>query len=146
MAILRSNLSLKRLSARQQEKYDNVTRCYICRQEFVKGEANGPKVCDRDNITGWFINAAHRQCNLKRPIRFKIIEFVHNFRGYDEHLIVSKFNKRPDRKIKVIGLNMDKYFQVECTKDMVFCDFLHFLPASLEQLAASLAKVGCGYF
>ena len=29
---------------------------------------------------------------------------------------------------------------------MVFCDSLQFLPVSLEQLAASLAKVGCWYF
>ena len=29
---------------------------------------------------------------------------------------------------------------------MVFCDSLQSLPASLEQLAASLAKVGRGYF
>ena len=29
---------------------------------------------------------------------------------------------------------------------MVFRDSLRFLSVSLEQLAASLAKVGCGYF
>ena len=77
---------------------------------------------------------------------FKIPVFFHNFRGYDAHLIVHEFEKRPDREIKVIGKNMEKYLQVEWGKNMVFRDSLQFLPASLEQLAISLAKVGRGYF
>ena len=40
---------------------------------------------------------------------------------------------------------MGKYLQVEWGKNMVFRDSLQFLPASLEQFAASLAKVGRGY-
>ena len=146
VAILRTNRTIKRLSARQQEEYDNATRCYICRHEFVEREAKGPKVRDHDHITGWFINAAHRQCNLERPICFTIPVFVHNFRGYDAHLIVQEFGKRPDREIKMIGQNMEKYLQVECSTNMVFRDSFRFLPAFLEQLAASLAKVGRGYF
>ena len=41
---------------------------------------------------------------------------------------------------------MEKYLQVEWKTNMVFRDSLQFLPASLEQLAASLAKVSRGYF
>ena len=40
--ILRTNRAMKRLSARQQVKYDNATRCYTCRYEFVEGEAKSP--------------------------------------------------------------------------------------------------------
>ena len=137
---------MKRLSARQQEEYDNATRCYICRHEFLEGEAKGSKVRDHDHITGWVIGAAHHQCNLERPVSFKILVFFHNFRGYDAHLIVHEFGKRPYREIKVIGQNMEKYIQVEWGKNMVVRDSLQFLPASMEQLAASLAKVGRGYF
>ena len=36
VAILQTNLAMKRLSARQQEEYYNATRCYICRHEFVE--------------------------------------------------------------------------------------------------------------
>ena len=72
--------------------------------------------------------------------------FVHNFRGYDAHLIVHEFKKRPNREIKVIGQNMEKYLQVEWGNNMVLRDSLQFLPALLEQLAASLAKVNHGYF
>ena len=75
VAILRTNRPMKRLSARQQEEYNNATRCYICRHEFVEAEANSPKVRDHNHITDWFIGAAHRQCNLERPVSFKIIVF-----------------------------------------------------------------------
>ena len=103
---------MKRLSARQQEEYNNAIRCYICYHEFVEGEAKGPTVRDYDDITGWFIGAAHRQCNLERPVSFKIPVLFHNIRGYDAHLIVHEFGKRPDREIKVIGQNMEKYLHV----------------------------------
>ena len=146
VAILLTNRAINRLSARQQKEYDNTTRCYICRHEFVEGKAKGPKVWDHDHITGWFIGAAHRKCNLERPVSFKIPVFFQNFRGYDAHLIVHEFGKRPDREIKVIGQNMKKYLQVEWGQNMVFRDTLQFLPASLKNLAASLAKVGRGYF
>ena len=145
-AILWTNRAMKRLSASQQEKYENATRCYICRHDFVEGEAKCPKVRDHDHITGWFIGAAHRQCNLKRPVSFKIPVFFHNFCGYDAHLIVHEFEKRRDRKIKVIIQNMETYLQVEWEKNMVFRDSLQFLPAFLKQLEASLAKVGLGDF
>ena len=42
VAILRTNRAMKRLSARQQEEYNNATRCYICRHEFVEGEERAP--------------------------------------------------------------------------------------------------------
>ena len=103
VAILRTNRAMKRLSCRQQEEYDNATRCYICRHEFEEGEAKGPKVRDHNHITGWFISAAHRKCNLDRPVSFKMPVFFHNFRGYYAHLIVHEFGKRPEREIKVIN-------------------------------------------
>ena len=72
---------MNRLSARQHEENGNATRCYIYRHEFVKGEAKGPKVRDHDHITSWFIGVAHCQCNLERPVCFKIPVFFHNFPG-----------------------------------------------------------------
>ena len=68
VAILRTNRAMKRLNANQQEKYDNATRCYICRHEFIVREAKGSKVRDHDHSTGWFIGAAHRQDILERPV------------------------------------------------------------------------------
>ena len=91
VAILLTNRAMKRFSARKTEEYDNATRCYICSHEVVEGEAKGLKVRDHDHITGWLIGVAHRRCYLERPVSFKITVFVHNFRGYDAHLIVHEF-------------------------------------------------------
>ena len=130
------------LCARQQKKFNNATRCSICRHEFVEGEAKGPKVRDYNHIIGCFISAAHRQCNLERPVCFKNQVFFHNFCLYNANLIGHEFGKRPDRVIKVIGQNMEKHLQVEWGPNMVFRDALQFLSALLKQLASSLAKVG----
>ena len=142
IAVLIRNLKMKCLNIQQQAEFNNATRCYLCRQEFNNDEPKGPKVRDHDHITGEFLGAAHRQCNLERPVSFQIPVFFHNFRGYDSHLIVHEFNTRPDRKIKVIGQNMEKYLQVQWGDNIVFRDSLQFLPASLEQLVVSLNKTG----
>ena len=60
VAILRTNRAINRLSVRQQEEYDNATRCYIFRHEFVESEAKGPQVRDHDHITCRLIGAAHK--------------------------------------------------------------------------------------
>ena len=83
---------------------------------------------------------------MERPVSVGIPVSYHNFRGYDAHLIVYEFGKRPEREIKVIGQNMEKYLQVELGKNIVFHDALQFLPASLEKLTTSLANTGRGNF
>ena len=137
---------MKCMSGQKREEYENAKKCYICRHTFEEDNPKGPKVRDHDHITGFFLGAEHRQCNLERPVSFRIPVFFHNFRGYDAHLIVHEFGKRPDREIKVIGQNMEKYLQVEWGKNMVFRDSLQFLTTSLEQLTAMLAKTGRGNF
>ena len=143
---LRTNRPMKRMSAQKREEYKNAMECYIFRHAFEEGDPKEQMVRDHDHITGFFLPAAHRQCNLERPVSFRIPVFFHNFRGYEAHLIVHEFRKRPDREIKVIGQNMEKYLQVEWGKNMVFHDSLQCLTASLEQLTASLAKTVCGNF
>ena len=68
--------------------------------------------------------------------------FFHNFRGYDSHLIVHEFPNIQDRKLKVIGQNMEKYLQVQWGANIVFHDSLQFLPSSLDSFVKSLAKTG----
>ena len=82
----------------------------------------------------------------KAPGLFPDPGLLHKFCGYDAHLIVHEFGKRPDRDIKVIGQNMEKYLQVEWGNNIVFCNSLQFLPASLELLTAFLGKTGHGNF
>ena len=98
---------MKRICAQKPDEYENATKCYICNHAFEKNNVNEPKVCDYDHITGFFYGAAHCQCNLERPVCFRIHIIFKNFRGYDAHLIVNKFEKRQDGKIKVICQNME---------------------------------------
>ena len=102
---LRTNRPMKRMSAKKREEYENATQCYICRHAFEEDDLKRPKVRDHDHIMGFCLNAAHRQCNLERPVCFRIPFFFHNFCGYDADLIVHEFGKRPDHEIKVIGQN-----------------------------------------
>ena len=103
---------MKSLNMRQQAKFYNATHCYHCRHQFTKHELIGPKVCDHDHITGYFLGAAHQQCNLERNISFKIPVFFHNFRKYNKHFIGYEFEIRLDVEIKEIFQNMKKYLQV----------------------------------
>ena len=143
---LRTNRPMKRMSAQTREEYENAMDCCICRHPFEEGDPKEPKVRGHDNITGFILGAAHRQCNLERLVSFKIPVFFNNFRGYDAHLIVHEFGKRPDSEIKVISQNIKKYLQVEWRKNMVVRDSLQFLTAFLEQLTASFAKTSGGNF
>ena len=63
------------MSALKREEYENATECNICRQPFEENDLKGLKVRDHDYITGFFIGAAHRQCNLERPVGFRIPVF-----------------------------------------------------------------------
>ena len=105
--VLMQNLKMNRLNVHYQVVSDNSTRYYMCRHDFIENETKGLKVRDHDHITGDLLGAAHRTCNLERPVSFKIPVFVNNFGKYDSHLIVHELKTRPDREIKVIGQNMD---------------------------------------
>jgi hypothetical protein len=73
---------------------------------------------------------------------FDIPVFFHNFRGYDTHLIMTAQSnpQSRDRKLEVIGQNMERYIQFKWGKNIVFRDSLMFLTSSLESLVQSLRK------
>ena len=103
---LKKNRAINRLNVRKTEKFNKATRCYIWRNEFVEGEAQGFNVLDQDHITGTFIGVSHRQCYLERFYPLKIPVFCYNFRGYNAHIFVHDFGKRPYRRIKIIDQNI----------------------------------------
>ena len=142
MEYLKLHCPMRPLSFQQETEHDNAINCYLCRQPFQVVDPRGGKVRDHDHITGYYLGAAHRQCNIERPVKYLIPVFFHNFRGYDSHLIVHQFRFHKNREIKVIGQNMEKYLQIQWGKNMVFRDSLQFLCSSLEALASSLAKSG----
>ena len=139
---LKQNIQMKPLSFRENKEFELATMCYLCRQPFQQNDPRGWKVRDHDHITGNYLGVAHRQCNIERPVQYLIPVFFHNLRGYDGHLIVHQFRLHPEREIKVIGQNMEKYLQIVWGKNIVFRDSLQFFFSSLEALASSLSKSG----
>ena len=113
---LKQNIPMKPLTMQQNLDFEQATLCYLCRQLFCQNDPRGYKVRDHDHLTGNYIGAAHRQCNIERPVNYLIPVFFHNFRGYDGHLIIHQFQCYPEREIKVIGQNMEKYLQIQWEK------------------------------
>ena len=70
---------------REKERYNEETRCWICKGEFGENEE---KVKDHCHYTGRYRGAAHNECNLKyRNPDFTPVVF-HNLSGYDSHLFI----------------------------------------------------------
>ena len=102
---LKANCKMRPLTEEQEMKYNAATECCIChskKRNFVPYEDDWRKMRDHDHVTGYFIGAAHNLCNKRRRVVFQITVFIHNFRGYDGHLIVHSFSKYPEREINVI--------------------------------------------
>ena len=100
---LKQNIPMKPLNVINKREFVRANKCYLCRNAFlVEDDPRGYKVRDHDHITGNYIGAAHRQCNIERLVKYQIPVFFHNFRGYDSHLIVNQFRFNKDRKINVI--------------------------------------------
>ena len=67
---------------------------------------------------------------------------LHNFRGYDSHLIVWALRSFPWLLIILIGQGMDKYLTLGWGEHLVFKDSLQFLASSLKTLATNLLRSG----
>ena len=66
---------MKLLTKEQQETYENVKICYICKEKFeIKylEDKNYRKVRDHCHYTGGHRSAAHSICNLKYIVPKKI--------------------------------------------------------------------------
>ena len=82
--------------------FESATVCHICknrRKDKVTAEYpfsnEDPKVRDHDHLTGKFLGAAHKTCNLnKRREKPFLSVFMHNFSGYDSHLILPYLTKK----------------------------------------------------
>jgi len=73
---------------------------------------------------------------------YKVPVFIHNFRGYDSHLIVPTFTHFKGMNMSVIGQGLEKYLTLTWDGTIVFKDSLQFLNGKLESLVACLLKSG----
>lgn len=135
----------KRLVMTQADQvaYHAAKVCYLCAKTF---EDNNIKVRDHDHVTGRFRGAAHQRCNLLLRKQYKIPIFLHNFRGYDCHLLIAALGSHKDLKVSVIGQGMEKYLSLGFGDHLVFKDSLQFMQQSLESLVESLGKSGSAKF
>jgi hypothetical protein len=124
---------------------DRAISCCISGKEFPDEYTNTrrglSKVRDPDHITGEYRGAAHSQCNLHLRTTYKIPVFIHDFRGYDSHLIVPAFTQFKGMVMKVIGQGLEKYLSLTWDDTIVFNNSLQFLSGTLEALVACLKKV-----
>ena len=152
---------------KEKERYNEETRCWICRGEFDDKDKNKEKVKDHCHYTGRYRGAAHNECNLKyRKPNFTPVIF-HNLSGYDSHLLIKNLGfsegdidcipnneekyisfskkievKRYTKKVKdEEGEPVEKEIKVYHT--IRFIDSFKFMATSLEKLVDNLSKDDC---
>ena len=149
---------------KEKERYNEETRCWICKGEFDK---NKEKVKDHCHYTGRYRGAAHNECNLKyRNPDFTPVVF-HNLSGYDSHLFIKNLGFSegnidciPNNEEKYISfskkINVGTYPKMALDADgdifyeqkpkyhiIRFIDSFKFMATSLEKLVNNLPKDDC---
>ena len=101
----------------------NANVCYLCVERGVQQRAveQKNKCCDHDHVTGLYIGAACRACNLARAMKKQYIPllFFHNGKNYDMHLVVKEITKKkkygcvfdgiPENGQKLLSLTIKRY-------------------------------------
>lgn len=103
---------------------------------------------DHDHLTGKFLGPAHKSCNLnKRREKPFLSVFMHNFSGYDSHLILPYLTEKllPEiENIHVIPKSGEKFMAIKLNNRITFLDSLNFLAGSLDSLNDRI-KDSCKY-
>ena len=93
------------MSEKEKHLFQQSNSCWICKKLIDDDEE---KVRDHFHVTGKFRSAAHWDCNIIFQLTEKVHVILHNFRGYDSHLIFNELDKF-DVKIDVIPNGLEKY-------------------------------------
>jgi hypothetical protein len=120
--------------------------CYLCGKAFSDERRGLTKVRDHDHISGKYRGAAHSECNLKLRLQRRIPVFLHNFRGYDSHLIIPALGTFKEEKLSVIAQTLEKYLVMSFSKHLVFKDSCQFLSCKLSKLTENLLTSGSDAF
>ena len=149
---------------KEKERYNEETRCWICKGEF---DENEEKVKDHCHYTGRYRGAAHNECNLnyRKPDFTPVV--LHNLSGYDSHLFIKNLGFS-EGNIDCIPNNEEKYISfskkiqvgtypkqaLDADGDIFyeqkpkyhtirFIDSFKFMATSLEKLVNNLPKDDC---
>ncbi len=135
--------------------FENASICHICNnkkkcknsQEYLFTNED-PKVRDHDHLTGKFLGASHKTCNLnKRREKPFLSILMHNFSGYDSHLILPYLTKKllPEvESVSVIPKSGEKFMTIKINQQITFLDSMNFLSGSLDSLNDCI-KQSCKY-
>ena len=148
---------------KEKERYNEETRCWICKGEFNNKDKNKEKVKDHCHYTGRYRGAAHNECNLNyRNPNFTPVVF-HNLSGYDSHLFIKNLGFS-EGNIDCIPSNEEKYIsfskkievrsytkkveneeekEIKVYHTIKFIDSFKFMATSLEKLVNNLPKDDC---
>ena len=149
---------------KEKERYNEETRCWICKGEFDDKDKNKEKVKDHCHYTGRYRGAAHNECNLNfRKPNFTPVVF-HNLSGYDSHLFIKNlgfsegnidcipnneekyisFSKKNTYPKKALDANGDIFYEQKPIYHAIrFIDSFKFMATSLEKLVNNLPKDDC---
>ena len=152
---------------KEKERYNEETRCWICKGEFDDKDKNKEKVKNHCHYTGRYRGAAHNECNLNyRKPNFTPVVF-HNLSGYDSHLFIKNLGFS-EGHIDCIPSNEEKYIsfskkievksymkkvkneegepvgkEIKVYHAIRFIDSFKFMAMSLEKLVNNLPKDDC---
>ena len=143
---------------KEKERYNEETRCWICKGEFDDKDKNKEKVKDHCHYTGRYRGAAHNECNLNyRKPNFTPVVF-RNLSGYDSHLFIKNLGFS-EGNIDCIPNNEEKYIsfskkievksytkeekEIKVYHTIRFIDSFKFMATSLEKLVNNLPKDDC---
>ena len=147
---------------KEEERYNEETKCWICKGEFDDKDKNKEKVKDHCHYTGRYRGAAHNKCNLDyRKPDFTPVVF-HNLSGYDSHLFIKNLGFS-EGNIDCIPNNEEKYIsfskkiqvksytkkvkneekEIKVYRTIRFIDSFKFMATSLEKLVNNLPKDDC---
>ena len=152
---------------KEKERYNEETRCWICKGEFDDKDKNKEKVKDHCHYTGRYRGAAHNECDLNyRNPNFTPVVF-HNLSGYDSHLFIKNLGFSegnidciPNNEEKYISFSKkirvgtypkkaldadgDTFYEQKPKYHTIrFIDSFKFMATSLEKLVDNLPKDDC---
>jgi len=129
----KNQVPMRDLTDEEALSYNSASFCHICEKKLRQKD----KVRDHNWSTGFFRGPAHRTCNAKYRQKEKIPILIHNFKNYDQHLLLANTKRFPQNTVKTIPFNSEKFLSVICD-DFYFLDSMMFLATSLDELVKNL--------
>ena len=128
------------MSDKDNEKFENSTKCWICDNAYVDGDV---KVRNHCHITRKYRGSAHRDYNIGVKLNHKI-HAVSQPKNYESHLIIQElviFNL----KINFIQNGLERYMSFSINNNLSLINSFQFLSPSLDRLVKNSATDDFNY-